>query len=219
MKKKSLIIVDDHAIVRSGIKALLSFFEDIDIIGDAADLDELLKLLNNSIPDVILLDIELPKTSGLEIAAILQSEYPQIKKIILSAYITSDTISEAVDAGVVAILPKDCSEDELYLAINKAYNGDHYYSNYVNDIILKNYLKKDKISEEYSINLINELSEREFEIISAFGDGLSYKEIGEKLHISPRTVESHKNRIFHKLNLYTIIDLVKFGIRNNIIEF
>jgi DNA-binding NarL/FixJ family response regulator len=123
--------VDDHAIVRNGIKALLSFFDDVEIIGDAESYDALNILLDKNIPDIILLDIEIPKVNGLQIASILQDKFPQIKKIILSAYINPDTISEAVDAGVVAILPKDSSEDELYLAINKAFEGEHYYSNYV----------------------------------------------------------------------------------------
>ncbi len=217
MDKKKIIIVDDHVIVRNGLKALLSFFNDIEVIGDASGYEELQVLLNSNQSDIILLDIEIPKVSGLEIAAILQEKYPKIKKIILSAHITSDTISDAVDAGVVSILPKDCNEDELYLAINKAYNGEHYYSNYVSNIILKKYLKKDRIKEDYNIKKVEELSEREIEIIKAFGEGLSYKEIGDKLCISPRTVESHKNRIFLKLELYTIIDLVKFGIKNGFI--
>ncbi|PLX07428.1 MAG: hypothetical protein C0596_10845 [Marinilabiliales bacterium] len=218
MDKKKIIIVDDHAIVRNGLKALLSFFDDVDICGDAASFTELEDLLLEGLPDILLLDIEIPGKNGLEIAAIMQEKHPQIKKIILSANITPDTISDAVDAGVVSILPKDSNEDELYLAINKAYKGEHYYSNYVSNIILKNYLKKDKAVEDSSIKQVEELSDREIDIIKAFGDGLSYKEIGDKLNISPRTVESHKNRILAKLELHTIIDLVKFGIKNNLIQ-
>ncbi len=218
MEKKKIIIVDDHAIVRQGIKALLSFFDDILIIGDVASYDELEKLLLSDLPDILLLDIEIPDKDGIEIAKIMQEKYPEIKKIILSAYINSDNISDAVEAGVVSILPKDSNEDELYLAINKAFEGEHHYSNYVSDIILKNYLKKENISDNYENTLIEALSEREIEIIKAFGEGLSYKEIGNKLNISPRTVESHKSRILTKLELHTIIDLVKFGIKNNLIE-
>jgi DNA-binding NarL/FixJ family response regulator len=218
MNKISVIIVDDHAIVRDGITAMLSFYQNIDVIGAASSYEHLVSLLDNKTPDVIILDIEMPDKNGIEIATILQKDYPRIKKIILSAHITPNTISDAVDAGVVSILPKDSNEDELYLSISKASLGEHHYSNFVSDIILKNYLNKNKIELDTNIEKISELSEREIEIIVAFGDGLSYKEIGEKLFISPRTVESHKNRILEKLKLNTIIDLVKFGIKNDLIQ-
>ncbi|MBN2776753.1 MAG: response regulator transcription factor [Bacteroidales bacterium] len=218
MNKISVIIVDDHAIVRNGITAMLSFYQNIDVIGAASSYEHLVSLLDSKTPDVIILDIEMPDKNGIEIAAILQKDYPSIKKIILSAHITPDTISDAIDAGVVSILPKDSNEDELYLAISKASKGENHYSHFVSDLILKNYLKKDKIEVDNKIEKVAQLSEREIEIIVAFGDGLSYKEIGEKLFISPRTVESHKNRILEKLELNTIIDLVKFGIKYDLIQ-
>ena len=218
MSKISVIIVDDHAIVRDGIKAMLSFYQDVYVVGAASSFDQLVSLIETEIPNVVILDIEMPGKNGIEIAAILQKEYPSVKKIILSAHITPDTISDAIDAGVVSILPKDSNEDELYLSISKAYNGEHHYSNFVSEIILKNYLKKDKIELDVNQEKLKELSDREIEIIVAFGDGLSYKEIGEKLFISPRTVESHKNRILEKLELNTIIDLVKFGIKYDLIQ-
>lgn len=219
MDKTKIIIVDDHAIVRDGLKAILSFFKELEVIGTAESYQALLPLLDKQIPDVMLLDIEIPEMDGLEIASTIQEKYPDVRKLILSAHITGDNISRAVDAGVMAILPKDSSEDELKKAIDKAILGEHYYSNYVSDIILKNYLKKDKISTKYEVVPPAELSDREIEIIQAFSDGLSYKEIGVRLNISPRTVESHKNRIFDKLQLPTIIDLVKYGIKNNLINY
>ena len=215
---KRIIIVDDHAIVRNGIKAILSFFKDISVIETASNFTELEDHIKNELPDVIILDIEMPEMDGITIAGILQDKYPEIKKIILSAHITDENIYDAVEAGVLAILPKDSNEDELHLAICKAYNGDHYYSNFVQELVLKNYLTNHKKDNKSSQQDTDCLSEREMEIIKAFGDGLSYKEIADKLFISPRTVESHKNRILEKLKLHTIIDLVKFGIKNNIIN-
>ena len=218
MKRTKIIIVDDHAIVRDGLKAILSFFKEFEVVGTASSYENLLELLKTNSPDVMLLDIEIPGKDGLEIAAIIQEEYPNIRKLILSAHITLENINRAVDAGVLAILPKDTSEDELHHAILMAINGEHYYSNYVSDIILKDYLHPEKISSKYDAKDNVVLSEREIEIIQAFSDGLKYKEIGEKLFISPRTVESHKNRIMDKLNLFTIMDLVKYGIKNSLIE-
>ncbi|MDD3740365.1 MAG: response regulator transcription factor [Bacteroidales bacterium] len=215
---KRIIIVDDHAIVRNGIKAILSYFKDISVIETASNYAELEDHIKNELPDVVILDIEMPEMDGITIAGILQDKHPEIKKIILSAHITNQNISDAVEAGVLAILPKDADEDELYTAICKAYNGDYYYSNFVQELVLKNYLTNHKKDNKSSQQDTECLSEREMEIIKAFGDGLSYKEIADKLFISPRTVESHKIRILEKLKLHTIIDLVKFGIKNNIIN-
>lgn len=218
MAKTRIIIVDDHSIVCDGIKAMLSFYENYDVIGTFNSYDSLKSFLQTEVPDVIILDIEMPEVNGLQIAEILNNELPQLKKIILSAYITPDTISQAIEAGVVSILPKDTKEDELYYAIKKAIAGENYYSAFVSKVILKNYLNKDKIEKRIEVNKLSELTEREIEIIKAFGEGLSFKEIGDNLNISPRTVESHKNRILNKLNLHTIIDLVKFGIKAELIK-
>ncbi|HNQ68803.1 MAG TPA: response regulator transcription factor [Bacteroidales bacterium] len=218
MNKKKVIIVDDHAIVRNGIKVLLSVFNDIKVINTASNYSELENQISTELPDIILLDIEMPEMDGISIAAILQDKYPEIKKIILSAQITEQNISDAIEAGVLALLPKDTDEDELYLAICKAYVGDHYYSNFVQELVLKNYLSNHKKDTDNNQKDVESLSSREIEIIQEFGNGLSYKEIADKLFISPRTVESHKNRILEKLNLNTIIDLVKYGIKNDLIK-
>jgi len=218
MNKKKVIIVDDHAIVRNGIKALLSVFNDIEVIDTAANYSELKNQISSELPDIIILDIEMPEMDGISIAAILQVNNPEIKKIILSAHITDQNIYDAIDAGVLAILPKDADEDELYTAICKAYNGDYFYDNFVQELVLKNYLSHHKNDTDNNQKVLESLSSREIEIIQEFGNGLSYKEIANKLFISPRTVESHKNRILEKLNLNTIIDLVKFGIKNEIIK-
>jgi DNA-binding NarL/FixJ family response regulator len=219
MKRIQIIIVDDHAIVRDGIKSILSFYKEIEVLGLAANFDELMALLDKHTVDIVLLDIEMPGKSGLEIAAFLQEKSPEIKKIIMSAFINYENVLSAIDAGVLAIMPKDINEDELYFAIKKAVAGEHHYSSYVNSLIVKNYIQKDKIPPKYQENNSVHLSEREIEVIQAFSDGLSYKEIADRLFISPRTVESHKNRILDKLGLFTIIDLVKYAIKNNLIDY
>jgi DNA-binding NarL/FixJ family response regulator len=218
MNKIKIVIVDDHSIVCEGIKAMLSFYNDLDVIGTFNSFSNLKLFLAKQVPDVIILDIEIPEVNGLQIAEILNNDFPKIKKIILSAFINPETISQAIEAGVVSILPKDTNEDELHHAIIKAVQGENYYSSFVSKVILKNYLTKDKVEKRIEICKLNDLSTREIEIIRAFGEGLSYKEIGDNLNISPRTVESHKNRILIKLELHTIIDIVKFGIKSDIIK-
>jgi DNA-binding NarL/FixJ family response regulator len=219
MKRIKIIIVDDHAIVRDGIKSILSFYKELKVVGQAKNFDELCVLLEKTSVDIIMLDIEMQGENGLEIAKILQEKSPEIKKIIMSAYINYDNIFSDIDAGVLAILPKDVNEDELYFAIKKAISGEHHYSSYVNSLIVKSYLQKEKIPPKYIEKETVHLSEREIEVIQAFSDGLSYKEIATRLFISPRTVESHKNRILDKLELFSIIDLVKYGIKNDLVNY
>jgi DNA-binding NarL/FixJ family response regulator len=217
MEAVNIILVDDHTIIREGIKTLLSLNLDFHVIGEASCWDDLQILLEKQTPHVIILDIEMPGKNGLEIAAILQETRPEIKKIILSGNVDSETIYEAIDCGVLSILPKESNEDELSTAIRKAAAGEDFYTHLVSQMIIKNYINTKKISNSYITEAKADLSEREIEIIHCFSDGMSYKQIADKLNISPRTVESHKLNIMQKLELHTIIDIVKYAIKNNII--
>jgi len=217
MQIVDIILVDDHTIIREGIKALLSLDADFHVIGEASCWDELEVLLEKKSPHIVILDIEMPGKNGLEIASILQETRPEIKKIILSGNVDSETIYEAVNCGVLSILPKESNEDELSTAIRKAAAGEDFYTHLISQMIIKNYINTKKISNRYVPEVKAHLSEREIELIQCFSDGMSYKQIGEKLNISPRTVESHKLNILQKLELHTIIDIVKYAIKNNII--
>lgn len=218
MDKIKIVLVDDHEIVRDGVKALLSLNKKVDIIGEASCSDDFFELLKSNTPNIVILDIEMPGISGLEIAKILEERHPEIRKILLSANIDEANISKAIENGVLGILPKNCSHNDLSSAIDKACAGEAYYNKFVTDILIKNYIKRNTLGKKYEQNLAIELSEREIEVIRCFADGLIYKEIAEKLCISPRTVESHKVNILQKLNLNTIIDLVKYAIKNDIVK-
>lgn len=217
MNKIKIILVDDHEIVRNGIKSLLILNNEINIIGEASDGEELFNILKTAKPDIIILDIEMPGLSGLEIAAILDESHPEIKKILLSANINEENIRLAVEAGVLGILPKNCSHKDLIQAIESSIRGEAYYNNFVTDLLIKNYLNRNTISKKFS-SQTTELSHREIEVIKCFADGMIYKEIADKLNISPRTVESHKVNILSKLQLNSIIDIVKYAIKNNLVE-
>lgn len=218
MNKIKIILVDDHQIVRDGIKALLSDCSKIEIIGEAQSAYELFDLLKIQIPDIVLLDIALPTMSGIEVSKILSCDFPQIKKLMLSMYTSEDFIFNALKAGINGYLPKNTTRDELLLAINEVCGGKEYFSKTISDTILKSYVKSAKygknISEDKSTNLTN----REQEILLYVVEGLNNPSIAEKLNISIRTVETHKTSIMRKLNLNSTVDLVKFAIKNHIIE-
>lgn len=218
MSKIKIIMVDDHQIVRDGIKALIIDDENIEIIGEASNSNELFDLLQDNTPDIILLDISLPDTSGIEIAKQISSEYEGIKILMLSMYMSEEFITNSIEAGAKGYLPKTTTQKELLDAIKSINNGGEFYNDTVSDILLKSYIKKtqgkNKEEEEKSINL----TKRELEILKLFAEGLTNKEIADQLFISIRTVESHKNNIMQKLELKTTVELVKFAIKNNIIE-
>ncbi|MEZ5081941.1 MAG: response regulator transcription factor [Bacteroidales bacterium] len=216
MTKIKVILVDDHAIVRDGIKSLISV-EEIEVINEASSAAEFFCLLKTEQPDIAILDISLPDISGIEITKKLSAEFPAIKVIILSMHLNEDFIFNAVKAGAMAYLPKNTNRKELITAILKVAEGEDYFTEPVSNIILKSYIKKAKSNHENELRE-NALSKRELEILKLFAEGKSNKEIADLLFISCRTVESHKNHIMQKLELKSTVELIKFAIKNNIIE-
>jgi DNA-binding NarL/FixJ family response regulator len=218
MEKIKVMLVDDHQIVRDGIKSLLTGGSNIEITGEASDSDELFSRLKVLKPDILVLDISLPKLSGIEITKIIVRDYPKIKVLILSMYTNEDFIFNAIKAGAKGYLPKNTTRKELLEAIHEIYAGNEFFSEAVSNIILKSYIKKAKDDDEHSQKKEKTLTNREIEILKMVAEGWGNQEIADKLFISIRTVESHKNHIMQKLELKTTADLVKFAIKNKFIE-
>lgn len=218
MRKIKLILVDDHPIVRDGIKVLLMNVPNIEIVGEAADSTELFELLKTTIPDILIMDISMPELSGIEITEKLKSEQSDIKIIMLTADKTDEAVFDSLKAGALGYLPKNAKRNEIIDAINKVYEGEEYIAESITSTVLKTYISKARSYEFKDAKRNIELSKREIEIVELFSEGLSYKEIAARLYISTRTVESHKNNILEKLELKTIIDLVKYAIKHHIIK-
>jgi DNA-binding NarL/FixJ family response regulator len=214
MEMIKIILVDDHALVRDGIKSLIQSVE-IEVIGEASSSAEFFALLKKQIPDIAILDIGLPDISGIEITKRLAQEYPEIKVIILSMHLDEDFIFNSVKAGAMAYLPKNTNKKELLDAIHSVAANYEYFNGPVANIILKSYLKK---TREENIAEDPALSKRELEILKLFAEGKANKEIADLLFISSRTVESHKNHIMQKLSLKSTVELLRFAIKNHIVE-
>ncbi|MCF6181859.1 response regulator transcription factor [Lutibacter sp.] len=218
MSEIKVVLVDDHQIVRDGIKALLSNSLGIKIIGEAQNANEFFADLKKQIPDVVLLDISLPMMSGIEISKILKTDYPKIKILMLSMYTSEDFVFNALKAGVHGYLPKNTTRDELVLAINEVFKGNGYFSKSIADTILKSYVKSAKFGNNVSSDTVKVLTNREQEILRYVVEGIKNPTIASRLSISIRTVETHKASILKKLELKNTVDLVKFAIKNKIIE-
>jgi DNA-binding NarL/FixJ family response regulator len=217
-EKVKIIMVDDHQIVRDGIKALISDESWIDIIGEASNHKELFALLEKAKPDLIMLDISMPEMSGIEIAKILTEQRPEIKLLMLSMYMSEEFITNAIEAGAKGYLTKTTSQEEIINALKTITGGGEFYSDSVSNILLKSFIKKTQNKSTDSKEQPIILTKRENEILKHFAEGLSNKEIADRLFISIRTVESHKNNIMQKLELKSTVELIKYAIKNKIIE-
>jgi len=217
MEKIRLILVDDHLLVRTGIVNLLSGEPGFEIIGEAADANELFDLLRHSQPDIAVVDIAMPGLSGIEITKKLHNEFPGIRILILSMHTSEEFIFNAINSGARGYLPKNTSRKELIEAIYAIHRGEEFFAESISNVILKSYIKKAKSDSPDDENKESLLSKREIEVLRLFAEGMTNQEIADKLFISIRTVESHKNHIMARLELKTTVDLVKFAIRNNIV--
>ncbi|MEI6124091.1 MAG: response regulator transcription factor [Bacteroidota bacterium] len=217
MKKITIILADDHQIFRDGIKSLLSDEENLEVIAQASHGEELLSLLKVHKPQVLVLDITMPKTSGIELAKIITEQYPEVNILILSMHKNEDFVVSAMINGAKGYLPKDTSRKELLEAINTIAQGEEYLGKLISSNILKSYIKKSRSGFERT-DKEETLTQREKEIIAQVGAGLMNKEIADKLFISVRTVDSHKNHIMSKLKIKSTAELIIYGIKNKIIE-
>lgn len=215
-KVLDIFLVDDHKIVRDGIKSLLIGNKSIQVSGEANNGNELLDLLKINQPDIVVLDLVLPDIHGVELTKTITKQYPSVKILILTAEMEEDIILETIKNGACGFLNKDIASDEFIDALILVSEGECYFGQRVSGIIYKSYINK--VQNPVSNNSTPTLSDREMEIISLLSDGLSFKEIGNRLYISPRTVENHKARILDKLELKNTIELVKYAIKNNLIS-
>jgi two-component system response regulator NreC len=217
MEKIRVMIVDDHQLVRDGIKALLEDEGDIIIAGEANNGDEMLVGIKEQQPHIILMDISLPGKSGIDLTKDINKRFPEIKVLILSMYTHEDFVINAIKAGARGYLPKNTTRKELLKAIHCIINGDEYFNEQISQVVMKSLVKSVKDEQGREPGKEN-LTKREIEIIRLFAEGMTNQDIADKLFISVRTVESHKNHIMQKLNLKNSVDLVKYCIRNGIID-
>ncbi|MDD2962995.1 MAG: response regulator transcription factor [Bacteroidales bacterium] len=215
MESIRIVIVDDHRILRDGIRSLIQGQPDIEILGEAGSYSELMSLLGMYNPDVLLMDISLPGPSGIDITRRLlnDTDYQHISILILSGIPQEDTIMQAIQAGAKGFLPKNTSREELLTAIRDLAVGKEFFSPAISEIILKSYIDKARLQ---SSGATTALSKREEEIIKLVAEGLTNHEIADTLFISIRTVETHKNRIMTKLGLKTTAEMVKYAIKNHL---
>jgi DNA-binding NarL/FixJ family response regulator len=218
MSKIYIGIYDEHRIAQEGINAMLKQSDDIEVAFNTAVINELMELLKRHIIHIIMINVHVVDSSFLNILMQINTNYPKVKTLITSVHNEEETILRIIKMGANGFLAKDSGYNELIEAIYTLRNGHDYYSQTITHLLLKKYISKIQNDQAGDISNLKSLSSRELEIIQLWGNSNTNQEIADKLFISIRTVESHKNHIMQKLNLKTAVDLVKFAIKNNIIE-
>jgi DNA-binding NarL/FixJ family response regulator len=216
MSKIRVLIADDHALVREGISALLRFFDDIEVIGEASDGIEAIERARELKPDIILMDIGMPRLGGLEATIELRKTDPDIKIIILTQYEDREYISRFLKAGVSGYLLKKAVGSELVSALRTVHKGEFYLFSSLAADVVAGYLGKNRGGAEE--DPYEKLTDREKQVLKLIAEGHSHKEIAGCLNISVKTVIAHQTNISEKLNIHNRMGLAKFAILKGIIK-
>jgi two-component system response regulator NreC len=211
-----ILLVDDHAVVRSGLRMLLASEADVEIVGEVGSGSEAVAAAGSERPNVILMDIGLPDMTGIEAARLIKSKFPEIAIVALTIHEDEEYFFKMLEAGASGYVPKRAAPEELLTAIRAAASGEVYLYPSLAKLLVKDYLSQER--EQENKPTLDGLTDREQEVLSLLADGATNDEIAASLVISPKTVERHRENIMHKLNLHSRAELVRYAIRKGIIK-
>lgn len=209
----SILLVDDHTLVRAGIRALLERLPDVSVTAEAKDGREALKLMHGQPPDLVLMDIAMPGLNGLEATARITKEFPAVRTIVLSMYPNDEYVREAIKAGAAGYLLKSGATVELESAIKTVMRGERYFSPAVSARVVRN--KGGSLGADRA--KIERLTPRQREILQLIAERHSTKEIAQILNISAKTVETHRAQMMDRLGIHDVPGLVRFAIRAGLV--
>ncbi|MFH1146461.1 MAG: response regulator transcription factor [Pseudomonadota bacterium] len=210
-----LLLADDHQIVREGLRALVEKQPGLEVIGEAENGRSAVRLTKELLPDAVVMDVAMPDLNGIEATRQIVAEVPQVKVIALSVHADRRLVIQLIRAGASGYLLKDCTFEELTDAIRTVVEQNTVYlSPRIADVVVKEYLRK---VPETEVSIFSMLSNREREVAQLVAEGKSTKEIASTLHVSVKTVETHRQQVIKKLNVRSTADLVKLAIREGLV--
>ena len=209
-----VLLADDHALVRAGIRALLEGLEGVTVVAEAGNGSEVLELARKRRPDVVLLDISMPGLGGLEASALLKQELPQVRVVMLSMHANEEYVLQALRAGAVGYMLKDSATAELELALQAVMQGETYLSPPISKQVVEGYVQRVGAEQPAA----DHLTPRQRQVLQLIAEGLSTKEIAYRLELSVKTVETHRAQLMERLQIRDIAGLVKYAIRNGLVS-
>ena len=214
LKTIRIMLAEDHAILREGLRSLLEKQPGIEIVCEAKDGRMAVERARELFPDLVIMDINMPHLNGVEATRQITNEFPKIKVIALSGHSNRRFIVDMLEAGAKGYVLKECLFDELLYAIRAVTAGENYLSSKITGIVVEDYLQYRAIVGGSQLSI---LTSREREVLQFVAEGKSTKQIASELHVSTKTVEAHRHRTMEKLNVHTIAGLVKIAIIENLV--
>jgi DNA-binding NarL/FixJ family response regulator len=217
-KKKTILIIDDHPLFREGLKAIIGRDAHFDVVGEAGNGREGLRMAKELEPDLVLVDISLPDQSGIQLTREIRTLLADTRVLIVSMHSKIDYIAEAFQAGATGYVVKESASERLIKGLEYVSRGDYFLDSSVSQQVVKRLMDSPAKDEKITDSAYGNLTHREQEVMRLLAEGLSRKEIGEKLFISPKTVENHRTNIMNKLDLHSTIELIRYAARLGLID-
>lgn len=216
-KKIKITLADDHQLFRDGVNSLLADAEMVEVVAAVSSGNKLIESLQHTPCDVAIVDVAMGDMNGIEATRIISEKFPQVKVLILSMHNNQEFIQNAIQSGARGYLPKDTDKDVLIKAIHDISQGHMYFDPHLSGMLVNSLIRSSE-NKKVSESKLDLLTPRELEIVQLVAEGYINKEIADKLQISIRTVDSHKNNIINKLKLKTSVDIVKFAIKHGLVK-
>ena len=216
MDKIRVLLADDHALIRSGIATLLQSNKDFVVVGEAEDGEEAVRKTGELKPTVVVLDLSMPKLSGIDATKQITKKYPEVNVLVLTMHENEEYVYQILKSGAAGYVLKSAGKDELIAAIRAAAKGDKFFSPRISQIMAEGYVRRvEQAATEMSSGDVP-LTRRELEVLALVVDGMTNQQIADQLFISPRTVDTHRTNIMQKLNIHDIANLVRYAIEHGI---
>ncbi|KAF0109020.1 MAG: signal transduction response regulator LuxR family [Anaerolineaceae bacterium] len=210
----TLLLADDHALVRQGLRMLLESEPDLQVVGEAGDGSEALRLAEGLRPDILIVDVMMPGLSGLEVAQQVRRRWPKVKVIVLSMYDSEAYVVEALQAGASAYVLKKATSSDLVHAVRRVIEGGLYLSPPLDERAIQAYTQK---AQATRLDLYESLTAREREVLGMAAEGLSAPQIAGRLSLSPRTAEMHRANLMKKLSLKSQTELIRYALKRGLL--
>jgi DNA-binding NarL/FixJ family response regulator len=209
-----ILIAEDHALVRAGIRSLLGSMRGVEVLGEAVDGREAVAMVADLLPDLVLMDLTMPGLNGLQAIRRLAIEYPSVKVLVLSMHDGEEYVSQAFRAGAAGYLLKDSSAAELELAIHSIATRGSYVSPSISALVIADYVRRDAGRSAAS----DPLTARQREVLQLIAEGRTNQDMAEILDLSIKTIESHRSQLMERLDIHDVAGLVRYAVRNGVVQ-